>query len=368
MELRAPRVASVAERLVEALRVVDQDASSGGVKQNGCHSNVWNAGGRSPNSSSSGCSSVPWIGNQPMPVPPARGTPAAGGLRQQLPAEADAEHRDLAAQRVLDHPSLDRQPGVDRVLVGIDDAAEDDQAVVGLEGMLRLGASCWRTRPRSRRRRPAERAASASSPESSSCCRARMRIGGILRSLDAGRVGRKHRHVGPPRQPGQQRRRAAPGSRSHRRCGGAAVDEQAAGRDQPVDGDAGAARRERRRSRDGLPRHALAVAGEPEPVVVVPAASRRGRSTSGRAGAARSARRAGCASRRRARRRARASRCRSRACRCACRARSPSSRCGRPARSGAGRAGAGRRRAWPHPWRRTGSRCGRGAGAPARAS
>ena len=208
--------------------------------------------GRSPNSSSSGCSSVPWMTFQPISGPSgARNALAARGLRQQLPAEADAEHRHLAAQRLLDHPSLDRQPGVDRVLVGVHDAAEDDQAVVrpraGCSGAAVLLAN--------------QTSISAPAARSGACERVEPGVVVVLQGEDAHRrksYGHWTQGVSDGSTVTFGRGSAGPASTAPcgtrisiapAVCRSAPVDEQAAGRDQPVDGDAGTARRQRRRRR-----------------------------------------------------------------------------------------------------------------------
>ena len=194
-----------AERLVEPRRVVQQRRVSGRREAEVVPlERRRTTRGRSPNSSSSACSSVAWMAFQPISGPSgARKALAAGGLREQLPAEADAEHRHLAAQRLLDHRALERQPR---------DGSRP-----------RRGSRCRRARSGRRRPRagapapacslenqisisaPAARsgASSASSPESSSCCRARMRIGGnrTVTARRACRLAAPSRR--PARQPGQ---------------------------------------------------------------------------------------------------------------------------------------------------------------------
>ena len=276
VELRAPRVAAVAERLVEAPRVVDQRRILGRREAEVVPlERVERAGqvaeqlvlrlllrrlDRQPADARA-------VGRAERLAP--------GGLRQQLPAEADAEHRHLAAQRVLDHRPFGREPRMLRVLVGIRRCrrARSGRRTPRADAPAR--PSGWRTRPRSRHRRraaaPRARRGRSRRRAAGRGCASRKSYGYWTQGVSDGSTVTFDR-AGRPAM-------AEPcGTRISIACGGMPqhpVDEQAAGRDEPVDGDAGAARGERGRRRDGLPWHALVVAGETEPVAVRAAASRR---------------------------------------------------------------------------------------------
>ena len=94
---------------------------------------------------SSAAASVSSTPHQPISGPSGiRPTQRAGRAREQLHAEADAEHRRVPVEQLLQPERLLAQPRMVRVLVGVHRAAEHEHRVVRVE--------------RARRRRaPAER-------------------------------------------------------------------------------------------------------------------------------------------------------------------------------------------------------------------
>ena len=152
---------------------------SGIAKVSPCHWKTGSTAGRPRKSGSASPASVRLTVLQPTSSTRFFVTARAGGLRDHLGAEADAEHRQVARGGLLQKARLVAQERVPLLLVDVHRPAHRERGVElpAARGARRRGAA---GRPGPRRPRPASRSPKTPGPSFSTCMITRTRIDGQI--------------------------------------------------------------------------------------------------------------------------------------------------------------------------------------------